>query len=49
MDYGLQVHLLGGEKRKTLAEIKTHLVAEDALRAGTGAVRLHGAVFPDMS
>ena len=34
----LQMYLLGGEKRKTFAEGKAHLVAEYALRSGTGAV-----------
>ena len=46
---GFQVHLLGGEKGKAIGEIETHLVAENALRAGTGAVFLLCTVGADMS
>ena len=46
---GLQVQFLGCQKRESLAEVEAHLVAEHALRAGTGAVRLHRSVFTDMS
>ena len=49
MDNRLEMHLLGSEKRKTFAEVETHLIAEDALRSGTGAIRLHCSVFTDMS
>ena len=34
------MHLFGGDQRKTLAQIETHLVAEHAARAGACAVGL---------
>jgi hypothetical protein len=34
------VHLFGGDQRKTLAQIETHLMAKHTSRAGAGAVRL---------
>ncbi len=40
IDYGFKVHLFGGQKRETLAQIKPHLVAEYALRAHPSAVSL---------
>ena len=49
VDYRFEVHFLGGEQRKALAQVETHLVAEHALRAGAGAVALHCSVFTDMS
>ena len=45
----LEMNLLGGKKRKTLAEIETHLVAEYALSAGSCTVAFHGSVFTDMT
>src|SRR5574337_1033406 len=44
----LQVQLLGGDQRKTLRKIETHLPAEHAARAGAGAVRLFGAMSEDV-
>ena len=49
MDDGLEVHLLGGEEGKTIGQVEPHLVAEHALRSGSGTVFLHGAVGSDMS
>src|SRR4051812_29354839 len=40
----LHVQLLGGDKRKALAEIEAHLMAEHRHRAGAGAVALLGAI-----
>ena len=39
-DHRLQVQLLGGHRRKAVGEVEAHLVAEDAQRAGAGAVVL---------
>src|ERR1044071_7367829 len=39
----LDVQLLGGDERETFAEIKAHLVPEDAERTGIGAVVLADA------
>ena len=44
-----QMDLLCGKERESFAEVIAHLIAEHALRAGTGAVRLHGSVFTDMT
>ena len=49
IDNGLEVHFLGGEEGKAFGEVETHLIAENALRTGSGAVFLHYAVGPDMS
>ena len=40
MDDRLDVQLLGGEERKALGQVEAHLRAEQAQRAGTGAVAL---------
>jgi hypothetical protein len=45
----LEMNLLGGKKRKTLAQVETHLVTEYALGTGAGAVAFHGSVFTDMA
>ena len=37
-DDGFQVNFFGGDQRKTLAQIETHLVPEHAARASAGAV-----------
>ena len=47
MDDALQVEFFGGEKREALFEIKSHLMAEDALRAGSSAVGFDNAVVED--
>jgi hypothetical protein len=45
----LEVNLLGCKKREALAEVKSHLMTEYALRTCTGAVAFHGSVFADMT
>ena len=47
MDDALQVEFFGGEKREALFEIKSHLMAEDALRASSSAVGLDNTVVED--
>lgn len=42
-----RVHLFGGDQRKTFPQIKPHLVAKHAQRAGTSAVTLFGASVAD--
>ena len=37
------MQLLGGDERKALGQIEAHLLAEQAQRAGTGAVPFAGA------
>ena len=49
IDDRFQMDLLGRQERESLAEVIAHLIAEHTLRAGTGAVRLHGSVFADMT
>ena len=49
MDYGFEVDFLRGEEGEAFAEVEAHLIAEHALGAGTGAVRLHDAVFTDVA
>ena len=46
---GFEVHLFGGEEGEAIGQIEAHLVAENALRTGSGAVFLHGPVGTDMS
>ncbi len=48
-DDGLDVHLLRRDERKALGQIEAHLVAEDALRAGAGAVGLEHAMVAYMA
>ena len=54
---GLQMHLLGGDQWETLPEVKPHLMAENAGRAGTcsilpskllrpKAIGCHGGQYP---
>jgi hypothetical protein len=38
------MHLLGGHQRKALLQIKSHLVAEHAFGAGSGAIGLEHAM-----
>ena len=45
---GFKVRLLGGQERKTFAQIKPHLCAEDGIGAGAGAVGLELSVFEDV-
>ena len=49
IDDGFQMHLLGGDQRKTLGQIEAHLVAEDGAGAGAGAVALFHARFEGQS
>ena len=44
-----QVHLLGRDEREAFAQVEAHLVAEDALRSGAGAVGLGDAVVADVA
>jgi hypothetical protein len=46
---GLQVKFLGGEKRESLTQVISRLVAEHTLGAGTGSVAFHSSVFTDMA
>ena len=48
MDNGPQMQLLGGEDRKPLCKVETHLVTEHRARAGAGAVSAVGAGFHHM-
>ena len=48
-DDGLHEHLFGGDQRKTLVEVEAHLVAEDAARAGAGAIAFFHAVLKHMA
>ena len=43
VDHPFQEDLLGGQQRESFAEVETHLVAEDAARAGSRAVAPHDA------
>ena len=47
MHDGLQVQLLGGDERKTLPQIKPHLVTKYRQRAGAGAVGFMDALMED--
>ena len=49
MDDGLEVDFLCRDERETVLQWKTHLRAEDGIRAGAGAVGLGFSVFQDMS
>src|SRR3546814_7617638 len=44
MDDRLEMQLLGGQQREALGEVEAHLVAEQALGAGAGAVALVDAL-----
>ena len=48
-DDGLEKDLFGGDERKALAQVKSHLVAEDAAGAGAGAVVFFDAMRVDMA
>ena len=48
VDYRLQMHLLGGEQRKSVGKIKAHLVAKHALCTRARAVALLHSVFEHM-
>ena len=47
MDNRFQMQFLGGDKRKSLGQIKPHLVAEHRQGARTGAVGLACALIQD--
>lgn len=49
VDYGLEVNFFGGQERETLAEVKPHLVTENALGTDTGTVSLDDSVGADMA
>jgi hypothetical protein len=40
------MQFLGGDEREAVSQIEAHLVAEDAERAGIGAVALPGTAVP---
>ena len=44
IDDGFEMHLLGGDQRKTVGQVEAHLMAEDRARAGAGAVALFHAL-----
>ena len=43
------MHLLGGDQREALVQVKTHLVTKDAGGTGTGAVRLDHTLRESMA
>ena len=45
MDDGAGVHLFGGQKGKTRAEVEAHLIAEHGQGAGPGAIVLAQSVI----
>ena len=49
VDHRAHVDRLGGHHREPLAQIEAHLVAEDAQRAGAGAIALVHPVLPDVA
>src|SRR5690606_20192226 len=49
VDDGLEMQLLGGQEREARREIAAQLVAEDALRAGAGPVRLAYALLAHLA
>jgi hypothetical protein len=49
MNNGAKVQLLGRYERKSLAEIKSHLVAKNAERPRAGAITFCRAVLTDMA
>jgi hypothetical protein len=46
MDDGFQVALFRGHQWEAIGQIEAHLVGEDAVCAGAGAVAFEGAGFP---
>ena len=48
MDNGFEMQFLGGEHRKSVAQIKPHLIAEHGQRASARTVFLAHAVLADM-
>jgi hypothetical protein len=48
-DDRLQVHLLRRHQREAFVQVEAHLVAEDALGAGAGAVGLGHAMHGDVA
>ena len=49
MDHAFEVHFFGSDQRKTILQVKSHLVAENAEGACARAVAFSGAVFEDVS
>ena len=49
MDDGLKVDFFRGEKRKTFIQVKSHLIAKRAERAGTGSITLWRTVGKDVT
>jgi hypothetical protein len=47
VDDALEVEFLGGEQRKTVCHVETHLIAEDALGASTCTVSLYYTLCGD--
>ena len=47
IDYRLEVDLLGGDERKAVGKIETHLVTEDAAGAGSGSIGFGGTRLHD--
>ena len=47
VDHPLQKDLLGRQQREALAQVETHLVAEDPLGPGSRAVAPHDALRTD--
>ena len=45
---GLQVQLLGGDQRKSLPQVETHLIAERTQCPGAGTVELSGSTGEDV-
>jgi hypothetical protein len=48
MNDGFQVKLFGGHKRKTILQIKAHLVSESTYGTGPCAVLLAASIFQHM-
>jgi hypothetical protein len=48
MDDGPEVHFFGGKQRKSLRQIEAQLLAENAQRAGAGAVFLAHPTLKNM-
>lgn len=47
--YTFEVNFLGGHQRKSIFQIKSHLVSESGYSAGTGSVVLSNSVVKDMT
>lgn len=49
MDNRLEVEFFGGEERKSVGEVESHLVAKNGTSAGAGAVGLVDAIVADVA